>query len=513
MDTRSRKIAGNTLFLYLRMFFVMAVSVYTVRVVLNNLGIEDYGVYSAVSGLVVSLSFLTSVLANASQRFFSVGIGKGDTKNLRATFSMMFLLYVAVGIFIIVLFETFGPWLISRKMVLPPGRIPAAYWVLQCMTFSFAFSIIAAPYQALLISKEKMSVYAYIGILDVILKLAIAVVISNTSADKLKLYALLLMGVSVITNLCYLLYCRINYEEARVVLYWDRSLFKEIFSFSSWTLFGSLSYVCNTQGLNLLLNFFFGPVVNAAYAIGNQVKTFINQFSSSFYTAVRPPLMKACSAGEDAYAKSLFYFSSKVIFILLFIIVFPFFMHCDDLLAVWLGTVGEHMPQFVRLMLLYAVILSMSDPITTVIQAEDCVKRYYLTVDTFTLLSLPASYLSFKFGGDPEYAFYISISIFTIAHFIRLSVLKRVMSITIIEYCKQLLLPIIAVILVCSVLSFFTSRILLTSVLSFRWGFVVMFFIDFVFSFLSSILILTKKAERCELLHLITSRLKLKRSL
>lgn len=485
------------------MLLIMVVSMYSVRVVLATLGLEDYGVYGAIGGLIASLSFVTSVLANACQRFFSVGIGKKDNKKLADTFSMMFWLYVIAGIFAVFLFGTIGQWFIENKMTIPDGRMDASLWVFHFMILSFVVSLVNAPFQALIVAHERMSIYAYIGILDVVLKLVIVFILQWGSFDKLKLYSVLLFGTSIITTSIYVIYSIVNFAEARVRLIWNSTIFKDVFAFSSWTLFGSVSFICNTQGINLLLNVFFGPVANAAYSIGNQVKSLVNQFSANFYSAVRPPLMKAYAAKEYSYVNDLFFYSSKFIFISLFVIAFPVFMNIEFLLAIWLDSTGEYMSEFVRLMLIYAIILSISDPITTIIQAADKVKMYYLIVDTFTLLTLPITYVAYKNACPASLAFYISIAIFWGAHFIRLWICRPLTGIKILEYSKKIILPIGYVVLVSVILS---SAI--------RYGFeqildrkiynnIVLLGFDFVVGISTSFYIFLSKSERLKLINMI----------
>lgn len=489
------------------MFFVMIVSVYTVRVVLRTLGVEDYGVYGAIGGLISSLSFITSVLANSSQRFFAVGLGANDKKKLNQTFSTMFWIYAIVGIFIILLFETVGNWFLHNRMTIPDGRMEAAEWVFQCMILSFVVSIITAPHQALIIAHEKMTIYAYVGILDVLLKLAVVFLLMVVSVDKLQLYSVLLFLSSLTTSLIYVFYSLLKFKESHITRELNKDIFREVFSFSSWTLFGSLSYICNSQGVNLMLNVFFGPVVNAAYSIGNQIKSFINQFSSNFYAAVRPPLMKSYSANDTSFVKELFFFSSKVVFVLLFIVMFPVAMNIEFILNLWLGEVGDYMVDFIRLMFVYAVLLSMSDPITTIIQAANKVKNYYLIVDSFTLLTLPISYLIFKAGGYPQTTFYIAIVVFSIAHLIRLNIVKPLIHITVIDYTKAIIIPSVIIFGISITLSLLNSTMLSKVIQNYYFLNFLVIAIDLIISCVVSFYVMMNTAERKKILNLVKSKL------
>lgn len=430
------------------MFIVLAVSLFTVRVVINTLDVVDYGLYSAVGGVVLTLSFISGVLAVASQRFFSLELGKNNYDRLSSIFGTMLFTYIVVALLVILFIETVGVWFLCNKMTIPEERFDAALVVLQFSLASFVVSIITNPFQALIIAHEDMSIYAYVSIIDVIIRLAIVYLLVVFPVDKLMLYAGLLFAASIISNGIYVTYSIVKYKKIKVRVSFNKSLFKSIFSFSSWTLLGTVAYMFNTQGINILLNMFFGPVVNAAYSVGNQVKTHVNQFSSNFYSAMRPPMIKSYAAGEYDYMNKLFYLSSKIIFALLFVIILPLSIETDNLLVLWLGEEKPYMVVFVRLMLIYGLICSLGDPITTIIQAAGRVKLYHGTVDVFTLLTLPIAYILFKNGSNPQWAFYISIIIFVFAHCLRLIILKGTVPFSIKEYINKIVLPILLCILI-----------------------------------------------------------------
>ena len=420
----------------------MLVSLFTVRVVLRTLGVVDYGVYNVIGGVVTSIAFISDVLANASQRFFSVEIGKDDSGGLKRTFNLVLLVYFLAGIVILVVAETVGLWFLNVKMDIPAERMEAANWVYQFAILSFLFSLVSSPFQSIIIAHERMNIYAYMSILDVILKLAIVYILVVFSVDKLKLYAVLMFAATLINRLIYVLISRKSFKETRLSLIWDKKGFKSIFGYSSWILVGSFSFVINTQGINILFNLFFGPIANAAYAIGNQVKTAVNSFASSFFTATRPPIIKSYAQQDFKQTMKLFYFSSKIIFILLFILITPLFVAIEPILKLWLGEVAQYMPNFVRLMLIYAVIVSMSEPITAIVQAAGEVKKYHGIVDVFTLISLPISFFIFKIGGSAYWGFAVTIIVFLVAHIIRLFVLKSFFKLSFHEYIGKVIVPI-----------------------------------------------------------------------
>ena len=497
----NRNIAKNTLFLYLRMALIMLVSLYTVRVILNELGVEDYGIYSAIGGIISTLSFVTSILTNASQRFFSIEIGQKKLTKLKKTFSSIVLIYISLGLVVVLFAETLGSWFIHNKMTIPEFRTDAANWVFQCTIISFFISIITAPYQAMIIAKEKLEIYAYVGILDAILKLSIALLIKEIHFDKLISYAILIVLSTFISQIIYIYYCVKKCPEAQFLFHSDKSTIKDVLSYSAWSLFGSLAYVCNSQGINLILNVFWGPVVNAAYAIGNQVKSSVNLFGSNFYVAVRPVMMKEYASGNIEYVKKLFFTSSKTLFLLLFIIIFPISFQLEGILNLWLGSVGPYMLSFTRLLLIYAILLSMSDPITSIVQAANEVKRYHLYVDGFTLMTLPIVYALFKYGLSADYAFYASITIFIIAHYIRLVILSQIINLHPLLYIKGVFIPIAISVLV----TVFGAEIVESCSMNMEYSWIIKLFIDFLIALLAQVFILLTNAERKQIINLFKS--------
>lgn len=437
----NKRIAKNTMYLYARMFLVMAISLITVRVLLRTLGVEDYGTYNAVAGFVSSLVFVSSVLSAASQRFFSFYIGKNDKVRLQKAFAMIILTYlIVIGILMIVA-ETVGVWFVFSKMTLPAGREVAVKCVFQMALLTCVFSLISTPFQALIISHEEMNIYASISIIEVILKLGIILMLPFFSMDKLALYAVLHCFVFAGIGTAYVIISHKRYKEVRFTFIWDKAMFKDIFSYSSWSLFGSLAGMCNTQGVNMLLNVFYGPIANAAYAISAQISAAVNQFSSNFYTAVRPALIKSYASKEFCYMNMLFMLSNKVIFILMLILILPIYVITVPLIKLWLGNVEQYMVEFTRLSLVYTFILCLSNPITTIVQAANKVKYYHGVVDTFTLLSLPVIYFLFKNGVSPIYAYITTIIVFVLAHIIRLFVLRKTIEFSVKSYFLKYIVP------------------------------------------------------------------------
>ena len=432
------------------MLVTMLVSLFTVRVVLRTLGVVDYGIYNVIGGVVTSISFVSSVLANASQRFFSVELGKGDEISLKKIFNQLFFVYAVVAFIVFILAETIGLWFLNAKMDIPLERMVAANWVYQFAIFSVLVSLMTSPFQSIIIAHERMNIYAYLSILDVILKLLIVYILVLFSFDKLQLYSLLMFISSLIVGLVYLIYSKHRFRETRFMWVWDKGGFQSVFGYSMWIMVGSFSNVINTQGINILLNLFFGPVANAAYAVGNQVRQAVVSFASNFYTATRPPIIKSYAQQDYTQTTKLFYFSSKIIFIFLFILIVPLFIGIEPILELWLGEVSTFMPNFVRLMLIYALVLSMSEPITTIVQAAGKVKKYHGIADVFTLTTLPIAYLLFKFGGSVYWGFGVPIIIFLIAHIIRLLILKSFYTFSLSLYVSKVVIPVVVSILITS---------------------------------------------------------------
>ena len=494
-------ILKNTVLLYIRMFVTMLVSLFTVRVVLRTLGVVDYGVYNVIGGVVTSIAFISDVLANASQRFFSVEIGKGDPASLKKTFNLVFLVYCLAGVLILILAETIGLWFLNVKMDIPIERMEAANWVYQFAILSFLVSLISSPFQSMIIANEKMNIYAYMSILDVVFKLAIVYLLVMFPFDKLKLYAILMFAVTLINRMIYVIISRHEFKETKFELLWDKQGFKSIFGYSSWILVGSFSFIVNTQGINILFNLFFGPIANAAYAIGNQVKTAVNSFAGSFFTATRPPIIKSYAQKDYVQTEKLFYFSSKIIFILLFILITPLFVAIEPILKIWLGEVTEYMPIFVRLMLIYALIVSMSEPITAIVQAAGEVKKYHGIVDVFTLITLPISYVIFKLGGSAYWGFVVSIIVFIVAHLIRLLVLRSFYKISIARYFHKLVLPSLISISSVVVIYYVFSTIVGENI-------VVLMGLSSLVAMALSWLVVLEKEERESLIRLVKSKIR-----
>jgi O-antigen/teichoic acid export membrane protein len=455
VSKNTKRIAKNTMMLYFRMLLIMAVSLYTVRVVLKTLGVVDYGIYNVVGGIVVMFGFLSNTMASASQRFLAFELGRGDIQQLKRTFSMTVIIYFFIAIIVLLLAETAGLWFLNNILVIPTERIGAANWIYQFSILSFISTIMTIPYNAAIIAHENMNVYAYVSILEVMLKLLIVYLLILFSFDKLKLYALLTFMVAWIIRYIYRRVCKNKYEECKFRFSWDKELFKTLLSYSGWSLFGAISGILKNQGINILLNMFFGPTINAAKSVAYNVNSAITQFSSNFYTAVRPQITKNYAAGEQQQMMSLIFQSAKFSYFLLFIISMPVLLETDFILALWLKEVPEYTAIFTWLVIVNALIDSLSYPLMTAAQATGKIKLYQSMVGGILLFNLPVSYCFLKLGFLPQVTMYISIIISTICLFFRLWILKRMIGLPVRGYFNKVLKVIISVSFVAYILPFF----------------------------------------------------------
>ena len=411
MDTSSnnKRIAKNTLMLYFRMLLTLIVGLYTSRVVLQTLGISDYGLYNVVGGIVTLFTFLNGTLASGTQRFLSFSLGESNMQKMKNVFSTAFYLHVLIAFLILVIAEVVGLWLLYNKMQIPADRIHAAFWVFQFSVFATIVNIVQVPYMASLISHEKMDIYAYVSIYDVVMKLIVVYLIQIVDYDKLIFYAFLFFIVHITTALFYIFYCRSKYEEVRKIYYIDKSIFKEIASFSVWNVLGCASVALQGQGVNILLNMFFGTVVNAARGISFQVNHIILQFVSNFQTAVNPQIVKLYASGERKEMIRLIINNSKFAAYLLLLIAIPVFVEIEFVLSIWLGAYPDYTPIFLRIIIIQSLVQTMTRPIVMGLHASGKLKMPNLTAGIVLIMFLPVSYLLLKLGFSPTLIFIVNV--------------------------------------------------------------------------------------------------------
>ena len=449
------RIAKNTGLLYIRMLLTMFVSLYTSRVVLNTLGIQDFGIYNVVGGVVVMFSFLNSAMVSATQRFFSFELGRKDYEQLRKVFSISVNIHLLIAFIIFVLAETVGLWFLNTEMVIPADRMEAANWIYQFSILAFMVTVIQVPFNAAIIAHEKMDIYAYVSLLEVSLKLFIVFMLGWLVGDKLKLYAFMVFLVSLFIASIYVIYSKKKYKECTYTLYRDKALHMELISYAGWNLWGNMAAVGFTQGINLLLNIFFGPVVNAARGIAYQVNSAINGFVSNMMMAMNPQIIKSYASGDKEYMEKLIFSGSKYSFFLLYLLSLPILLEVNTVLVWWLKIVPEYTSLFCRLVLVNTLIDCISGPLMTAAQASGRIKKYQTVVGGLLLLNVPISYLFLKLGALPQVTFYVSIAISVIALFTRLWIIRSLVSLSIKLFVHKVIQPIAIVAITSFLLPFF----------------------------------------------------------
>lgn len=445
-ETNNKRIAKNTLLLYFRMLFMMAVSLYTGRVVLNTLGVMDYGINNVVGGVISMLGFLTGSLSAATSRYITFDLGRGNMDALKRTFAnILSIHYILAGI-VLVLGETIGLWFVTTKLQIPADRVVAAFWVYQFSILSSLLGIISIPYNATIIAHERMSAFAYISLVDVVLKLLIVYVLTIIPYDKLIIYAILYFCIQLFDRLVYGVYCYRHFEESKVRASYDKRLFKEIFSYAGWTMNGYLAIVGYSQGINILLNIFFGPAVNAARGIAVQVQSVCQNFCTNFQMAVNPQLTKSYAQGNLDYMHQLLVKSSKFSFFILLFIALPLMIEAKFVLKLWLGTVPEHTANFLILILIVGLLFSLSNPICTSVHATGNIKKFQLIEGTMLLLIVPIAYVALKYWGvSPECVFVVHIVVEIFTQLVRLRIVLPMIEFRFRDYLNKVLRPILLI--------------------------------------------------------------------
>lgn len=438
------------------MMFIILVSLYTSRVILKTLGVEDYGIYNVVGGFVSMFGFLNTAMSATTQRYITYSLGTENTAQLNKVFSNCVMTHILIALIVLLFAESVGLWFLFNKMIIPESRMTAAFVVFQCSVVSTVVLILSVPYNADIIAHEKMSAFAYISIVEVTLKLLIVFLLKFSGIDKLIFYGILLLIVQCSIRLIYGSYCKRHFEETKFRIIWDFSLFKEMLSFAGWNLWGGLSNIMYTHGVNLLLNLFFGPTVNAARGIAIQVQNAISQFANSFQMAINPQITKSYAQRDYAYMHKLVFRSSKFTFILLFILSLPIFTETEAILKLWLGVVPNWTVVFLRLMLCIVIVDSVANPFMVSVAATGNVKLYQSIIGGTMLLIVPTSYIFLKLGCAPNIVFITHLFFAVLTFILRLFIVKRLIHFSIIEYCKVCIFKIIAIV----VPSFFSVWIL-----------------------------------------------------
>tara|TARA_B110000091_G_scaffold213160_1_gene261762 strand:- start:383 stop:1846 length:1464 start_codon:yes stop_codon:yes gene_type:complete len=460
----------------------MGVNLFTVRVVLKTLGVEDYGINNVVGGIVAMLSFFSSTMVSASMRFFTFELGRKNYTRLNQFFKLTIFSYLGFSVIILILAETVGLWFLKTQMVLPETRMSAAMWVYQFSIASFILYMFVVPYNSIIIAREKMHIYAYIGILEAILKLAVVFILVIFNGDKLKSYAVLLFLVTLIISLFYIIYCSYKYKECKLSFFWNSQMFKELISYSAWSLFGALAAMIKGQGINILLNVFFNPIVNAARAIAFTVNSAINLFVTNFYQAVRPQITKKYASGETQEMMKLVFISSRFCYYLMLSFAIPILIETPYILSLWLSEVPEYTILFTRLVIITTMIESLSYPLMTAVSATGKIKWYQTVTGGLLILNLPISYVLLKTGYPPEITMYVAMGIAVLSQISRMLFMKNMLKMSIDTYIKKIVFVIIIVTLLSWITPFVVYKIM-------NYGFVRLIIVTLC-SFISSILVI-----------------------
>lgn len=457
-SSNNKRIAKNTMFLYIRMGISMLVGLYTSRIVLQALDVDNYGIYNVVGSFIVAFTFISGPLGTATQRFLNFELGKGTEGRLNKVFNLSFYTYLVLAVALVGVIEVAGYWFLTYKMQMPPERSSAAYFAFHMSVLALVVNLTRTPFEALIIAYERMSFYAYISIMDVLLKLLNAFLLLHVSFDKLKIYSLNMLIISAIVLAVTFGYIKRNFKAVKVQQpsqNWDKSLFKEIMSFSGWNLFSAVASMTATHGVNILINVFYGVAVNAAMGIAVQVGSIVAQFANNFQKAFNPQIVKLYAANNLPQMHTLIYFSSKYSYLLLFLFVCPLLFNIDFILHAWLGNVPDQANVFCSYMLIWTLLESLMAPMWTAINATGKIKQYHLTMNPIILSVILFSFIAFKLGMPAYYAVMIKCVVDVILVGARLFFLKKLILFSLVTYAKKTLKPVCCI----SSCSFFICHI------------------------------------------------------
>ena len=503
MDSNSKRIAKNTLFLYLRMGLLMFISLFTSRVLLDKLGVEDFGVYNVIGGMAAMFTFFSSSLANATQRFLNIELGQNNIAKAKQIFQQHFTLYLAIIIAVIIIAEPIGIWLIYNKLVIPADRLIAAVLVFQFTLLSLAATFVGIVFNSEIVSHEDMKIYSYIGIIEGVAKLLICYIISVSDHNRLIFYGLLLLLVNLGIQGSYIRYCIKKYEECKIRLIWNVKLLKETTGIVGWNFIGTLVWMINDNCINLLLNMFFGPVVNAARAISYQINGALLNFTNNFFLSVRPQLMKSYAKGDLSYMNMLLFNSSRYSLYLLYVLAVPIIFCIDQILALWLKTVPEYTNIFSVLIICYSFICVVHAPLWDVALASGQIKRYQIVGSCIFLLVFPISYVFLKLGYPPTTVMYVMIGVRICFYIASVIIVQAIANYSLWNYFSKIFTPVVLAVVPSLVLHFIIKYYIPVSLV---WMFIYIFF-----SILLNIVIIyiigLNKSERAYILNIVRKKI------
>lgn len=474
MSDKSKRLAKNTLTLTIRMLFLMAVNLYTSRILLEALGIEDYGIYNVVGGVVTMFSIISSSITAAISRFITFELGTDNKERLSKVFSSAVIIQSILAFIVFVLIETAGLWFLRSEMNIPDNRMVAANWVFQFSILTFVINLISIPYNAAIIAHEKMNAFAYISIYEGIGKLVIAYAILVSPIDTLIFYGLSICLLSISVRFIYTIYCKRKFAECTLHWIWERSLLKEMFGFAGWNFIGAASGILRDQGGNIIINIFCGPTVNAARGIASQVSNAVHNFISGFTTAMNPQITKSYASEDKTYMMSLLYKGSKFSYYILFVLSLPLLFNTSYVVQLWLGQIPEHSINFIRLILILSMSESISNPLITAMLATGNIKKYQIIVGGINLLNLPVSYVLLRLGFLPESVFVTAIVLSQLCLWARLVLLKPMIKFDARRFILEVYLRILLVSAVSFIIPYITytflsndiTRFIITSLVS-----------------------------------------------
>ena len=457
-SANNKRIAKNTLLLYFRMLLLMIISLYTSRVIINALGVEDYGIYSVVGGLVTMFSMLSGSLSAAISRFITFELGTGDYEKLKKIFSSSVTIQAGIALVIIIIAETLGIWFLNQKMVIPESRLTAANWCFQFSILTFAINLISVPYNAAIIAHEKMSAFAYISILEATGKLIIAWLIINNPIDRLIFYAGMVTLLAILIRFIYGLYCKHHFEECTYHLTYEHDLLKRMFSFAGWNFIGASSAVLRNSGSDIILNLFYGPTVNAARGIAVKIDSVITQFVNNFMMALNPQITKSYAKGDRDYMFKLIFKGARYSYYVLLLLALPVILNTHYILVLWLKLVPEHAVLFVQLILAFALSECLSSPLITAMLATGDIKNYQIVVGGLQMMNLPVAFFCLYFGAIPESVMIVAIIISQCCLIVRLYMLRSMIQLKAGKYVREVYLNVIMVTVLAAVIPCLLSK-------------------------------------------------------
>lgn len=501
-STSNKRIAKNSLFLFIRTLFIMAISLYTSRIVLNVLGVEDYGIYNVVAGIVAMLTFLNSAMIQASQRYMNFAQGSGDLNLQINVFSTSILIHITIAVVVLIVLESIGLWYVNNKVVLPPERLFAANVVYQFALLIFLSKVLVVPFSASVISHEQMHVYAYVSMIDAFLQLIAVFFLKIIQYDKLIIYGFFLFLIAVINYLIYYIYSKRHFEECVFKKQYDKGLFKEMFSFASWAFLGGAGFIARSQGVNIVINLFCGPAVNAARGVAYQVSSAVHTFVSSFTQAINPQITKRYAGGDVESMMSLVRIGSKYTFLILLMCCLPIMLKSEYILGIWLGNVPKYAPEFLIMALSMNLITSMDVPLNTAMQATGDIKLFQIVVSIIMCCDIPLAYFFLNLGIEPYLVTGVSIFTALLCFISKLFLLKRFIDYSISYFVKEVVIPNLIIIILCVPVIYMIGNYLPDSFL----GFLVLLLSSFSLLFLLVFCIAMNKMEKDLFVKFVTQK-------